>query len=91
MIKSFADKDTERFFNRQRVRQFQPIEKPGLRKLAVLNEATGLTDLRSPGNNLESLKHTHPGFYSVRVNDRFRLIFRWSDGDAYDVAITDYH
>jgi proteic killer suppression protein len=62
------------------------------RKLDMLNAATTLADLGNlPGNRLEDLKHTMAGFYSIRVNDRFRVTFRFDKGNAFDVAIEDYH
>jgi proteic killer suppression protein len=63
-----------------------------LNKLDVLNSAQGLLDLRSPpGNRLEALKGDLSGFYSIPVNNQWRIIFRWQDGNAYEVQLTDYH
>jgi proteic killer suppression protein len=68
------------------------IRKTALRKLDVLNAAYQLVDLRSPpGNRLEALKGNLQGFHSIRINDQWRVIFRWVDGGATEVAIVDYH
>ncbi len=92
MIKSFGSSETERLFNRQRYRQFQSIELIARRKLLQLDSATEVRDLASPpGNRLESLRGDRSGEYSIRINDQWRLCFRWKDGDAYDVEIVDYH
>lgn len=93
MIKSFADPDTERLFRRERVRRF-PAEllRPMLRKLVAVDAAERLDDLRvPPGNRLEKLRGDRAGQHSVRVNDQWRICFRWRDGDAYEVEIVDYH
>jgi toxin HigB-1 len=75
------------------VRHFPPNIVPvALRKLDVLNAAHALVDLRSPpGNRLEALKGNLEGFYSIRINNRWRIIFRWENGGAGQVSITDYH
>jgi proteic killer suppression protein len=93
MIRSFVHKDTERLFLRERVKKFaRPLQRAALRKLALLNAAESLDDLRvPPGNRLEKLTGDREGQYSIRVNDQWRICFRWSDGDAHDVEITDYH
>lgn len=92
MIRSFADRDTERLANRERVRAFVNIERAALRKLAMLDAAAALEDLRAPpGNRLEALKGDRAGAFSIRVNDQYRICFRWENGDAYDVELTDYH
>ena len=93
MIKSFADSDTERLFRRERVRRF-PAEllRAMLRKLVVVDAAEHLDDLRvPPGNRLEKLRGDRAGQHSIRVNDQWRIYFRWKDGDAFDVEIVDYH
>ena len=93
MIASFADRDTERLFRRERVRRF-PAEllRVMLRKLAQLDAATGLEDLRAPpANHLEKLKGDRAGQYSIRVNDQWRVCFRWAHGAPHDVTIVDYH
>ena len=93
MIKSFGHRDTERLFRRERVRGF-PAEllRVMLRKLAVIDAAEQLEDLRvPPGNRLERLHGDRAGQHSIRVNDQWRICFRWKDADAYDVEIVDYH
>lgn len=93
MIKSFADRDTEALFARERVGRF-PAEllRTMLRKLVAVDAAEALADLRvPPGNRLEKLRGDRAGQHSIRVNDQWRICFRWSDGDAYEVAIIDYH
>ncbi len=68
------------------------LQRVARRKLLLLNQAQNLNDLRVPyGNRLEALKDDRAGQHSIRVNDQWRLCFRWQDGDAYDVAIVDYH
>ena len=93
MIKSFACRETERIANDERSSAFPTgVRQGAARKLALLDTATSLNDLRSPpGNRLEKLTGDREGQHSIRINDQFRLCFRWSDGDAYDVEITDYH
>ena len=93
MIKSFRDKETERLFDRQFSRRFPGnLHRIAWRKLAVLNAAERLDDLRvPPGNRLEKLSGTREGEYSLRINDQWRICFRWLEGNAYDVEITDYH
>ncbi len=92
MIKTFADKDTEVLFNGDRVRRFVNIESVARCKLVQLNAAATLDFLRvPPGNRLEALKGDRVGQHSIRVNDQFRVCFRWRDGDALDVEIVDYH
>lgn len=92
MIKTFAYRDTEALFNGMRVRRFVNIEGPARRKLEYLDAAKVLEDLRAPpGNRLEALKGDRSGQHSIRVNDQFRVCFRWKDANAYDVEITDYH
>jgi len=93
MIKSFAARETANLYSTGRSRKFPPtVCKTGIRKLDYLNAATGLKDLRiPPGNRLERLKGKHKGKYSIRVNDQYRIVFRFVDRDAHDVEITDYH
>ena len=93
MIKSFADPDTERLFQRERVRRFPAeLQRAMLRKLVIVDAAESLDDLRvPPGNRLEKLKGDRAGQYSIRVNDQWRVCFRWERGDAHAVAIVDYH
>ncbi len=93
MIKSFRDRDTERLFMREQVRRLpKRLQRSGLRKLLILDAAERLADLRlPPGNRLEKLKGHRVGKYSIRINDQWRICFRWRDGDAYDVEIGNYH
>jgi proteic killer suppression protein len=93
VIKSFADRDTERLFNRERVKRFPAdLLRTMLRKLVSLDAADALPDLRiPPGNRLEKLKGHRAGQYSIRINDQWRICFDWKDGDAHDVEIVDYH
>lgn len=93
MIRSFADPNTQRLFLRERVKKFdRPLQRAALRKLTLLDAAESLDDLRAvPGNRLEKLVGDRAGQYSIRVNDQWRLCFRWIDGDASEVEITDYH
>ena len=93
MIKGFADRNTERLFNREPVRRF-PAEllHSMLRKLVALDAAEALEDLRvPPGNRLEKLKGRRSGQHSIRINDQWRICFTWKDGDATNVEIVDYH
>ena len=92
MIKSFACADTESLFNGKRVRRFVNIEAVAMRKLAILNRAARLDDLRvPPGNRLETLKGDRAGQHSVRVNEKFRVCFRWAKDGPEGVEIVDYH
>ena len=92
MIRSFACSDTEALFARRRVARFASFERVALRKLEQLAVAERIEDLRvPPGNRLEALKGDRAGQWSIRVNDQFRVCFRWVDGGAADVEIVDYH
>lgn len=93
MIVSFADRETEALFKRERVRRIDPrIQPAALRKLRYLDSAATLDDLRiPPGNRLEALKGDRAGQHSIRVNDQWRIVFRWADGNAHDVSVVDYH
>ncbi len=93
MIKSFRNRNTNRVFLREGLREFPAdIQHIAQRKLAILDAAEMLQDLRvPPGNRLERLSGDREGQYSVRINDQWRICFHWSDGDAYDVEIVDYH
>jgi proteic killer suppression protein len=93
MIQTFAGKESERPFNREPVKRFPPpVQRPALRKLLILDAAESVDDLRNPpGNRLEKLHGDREGQYSIRVNDQWRVCFRWDAGDAYEVEITDYH
>ncbi len=92
MIASFQDRDTERLFQRQPVRRWgDDVLRAGLRKLKMLDAAVRLEDLRAPpGNRLEKLAGDRQGRWSVRINDQWRLCFRWHDGDAHEVEVVDY-
>ena len=92
MIKSFKSKATEDLFNDLPVPRFRSFERPARRKLLYLHRARTLKDLAvPPGNHLEALKGERQGQYSIRINERWRLCFRWEDGSAFDVEIVDYH
>ena len=92
MIKLFRDKKTEALFWDKFVSDFQGMARPAKRKLDSLHAASRLGDLMiPPANRLEKLKGDRNAYYSIRVNDQWRIVFRWMDGNAYDVAIEDYH
>ena len=79
-------------FNEIPVRRFQSIERQARRKLLYLNSVLTLRDLlQPPGNKLEALKGNRRGQHSIRINDQWRICFRWQDGNAFDVEIVDYH
>lgn len=96
MIVSFGDDATADLYHGKtthRVRRFpQAIIRSALRKLDMINAADRIIDLREPaGNRLEALKGDFEGYFSIRVNDQWRIIFQWKDNNAYRVSITDYH
>jgi len=93
MIKSFRCKETEKIFLRQRSARIPAdVYRITLRKLLLLDAAEKLEDLRiPPGNRLEKLTGNRQGQHSIRINDQWRICFRWSEGDAYEVEIVDYH
>ena len=92
MIRSFRDRETEGLFHNQRVAAFQSIASQAMRKLNDLDGAVSLQSLRDVrGNRLESLSGNRAGQYSIRINLRWRICFRWSDDGPYDVEIVDYH
>ena len=93
MIQSFRDRDSESLFQRVPVRRFAlAVQRAALRKLLILDAAEELADLRvPPGNRLEKLHGGREGQYSIRVNDQWRICFRWHAGHAADVEIVDYH
>ncbi len=96
MIASFADRAAEALFHGETgkaIRKIPPdIRSVGVRKLDLLNAAHELQDLRvPPGNRLEALKGDLRGKHSIRINDQWRILFRWKDGDAHEVEIDDYH
>jgi proteic killer suppression protein len=93
VIRSFASGETERFFATGKSRRLPPeIRKRAAMRLTQLNAATRLDDLRvPPSNRLEALKHDRTGQWSIRINDQWRVCFRFENGDAFDVEIVDYH
>lgn len=92
MIQSFSDHDTEQLFREERNRRFNAIARIALRKLIQLNRAGRVRDMAvPPGNHLETLSGKLAGHYSIRINDQWRIVFRWSDAGPAEVAIVDYH
>ncbi len=92
MIQSFSDKDTEELFVFESNRRFGAITRVALRKLFQMNHAVKLDDLAvPPGNRLEALRGPLAGFHSIRVNDQWRIVFRWTDSGPTEVSIVDYH
>jgi toxin HigB-1 len=92
MIKGFRCKDTENLFQDEAVPRFQSIERVARRKLEMLEAAVELNDLRQPpGNRLEALRGNRKDQHSIRINERWRVCFKWKDGYAHDVEIVDYH
>ena len=93
VIQSFADKATAAVFAGMEVRRLpRPIQDTARRKLKLIDAASSLDTLRvPPGNRLEALHGDRKGQWSIRVNQQWRICFRWSDGDAHDVEIVDYH
>jgi len=93
MIKSFKDRETEGIWHGQRSRRLAAnIQSVARRKLRMLNNAQSINDLRiPPANRLERLKGRRKGQHSIRINDQWRVCFRWAKGEAYDVEIVDYH
>jgi toxin HigB-1 len=92
MIRSFRDHRTETLFNDQDTPGFRSIERIARRKLLYLHQVQRLDELKiPPGNRLEALKGPRKGQHSIRINDQWRICFRWKDGDAFDVQIVDYH
>ena len=93
MIRSFACAETEKLLNDESSRRLPTqIQRTGRRKLLLLHQARRLQDLRVPyGNHLEVLKDDRAGQHSIRINDQWRLCFRWQGEDAWDVEIVDYH
>ena len=96
MIGSFGDSATEDFYHGRsssRIRRFPPdIRRTALRKLDLVNNASGFQDLRiPPGNRLEALQGDLENYYSIRVNDQWRVVFRWEGQNAYEVRLVDYH
>lgn len=92
MIDSFACKQTEKLFNGEKNKLPQNIQRVGLRKLLMLSQANSLDEMKfPPSNHLHPLLHERKDQHAVRVNRQYRLCFRFENGNAYDVEITDYH
>ena len=93
MIISFGSKETEKIWNGERVKKLPTeIQETGRRKLRMLNNSQNLIDLPiPPSNKLEKLKGDLKEYYSIRINDQWRIIFKWDNGNATEVEITDYH
>lgn len=93
MIRDFANRDTELIWQGVRSRRLpEDVQRTGLRKLMYLDRARAIADLRAPpGNRLEQLRGDRDGQWSIRINDQWRICFRWVNGDAKNVEIVDYH
>lgn len=93
MIRSFASKQTQEIWEGRQSRRLPPdVQRIARRKLRMINNATNVAELRVPPNNrLERLKGDRSGMYSIRINDQWRICFRWEDGDVHDVELVDYH
>ena len=93
MIRSFRDAETRKVFDRQRSRRLPlDVQRRAYRKLLLLDAAESLDDLKvPPGNRLERLRRDRAGEHSIRINDQWRVCFKWKDGDAHDVEVCDYH
>ncbi len=92
MIQSFADADTRQLFEEERNKKFASIARVALRKLMQMNRAGRLSDLAvPPGNRLEALRGDYAGRHSIRVNEQWRIVFRWTDSGPAEVAIVNYH
>lgn len=93
MIKTFGDKETEKIWNGIRSKKLpNEIQHVARRKLRMLNNAQNVTDLKvPPANRLEKLKGSLENYYSIRINDQWRIIFEWINNDAYTIKIVDYH
>jgi proteic killer suppression protein len=92
MIQSFADDETEAVFLTGKSRRWAKIARVAARRMQAVDFATAIEDLQNPpGNRLEKLKGNRKGRWSIRINDQFRVCFRWDGDDAWDVEIVDYH
>ncbi len=91
MIRSFRCKDTQALYEGKRSKPFASVRSVAERKLQMLDAATTLGDLATPGNHLEALKGDREGQHSIRINGQFRVCFRWTDAGPEDVEIVDYH
>jgi proteic killer suppression protein len=93
MILSFGNKNTQKIWEGERIKGLSTdLQETGRRKLRMLNNSQNIADLQiPPSNRLEKLKGNLKGFYSIRINDQWRIIFKWNSGNASDVEIIDYH
>ena len=93
MIKTFKNDETQKIYQRQRSRKLpSDIQQVALRELRMINNSVTINDLRvPPANRLEKLSGNRAGLWSIRINDQWRVCFRWEGSDAYDVEIADYH
>jgi proteic killer suppression protein len=93
VIKTFKDDETQKIYQRQRSHKLpSDIQQVALRKLRMINNSVSINDLRvPPANHLEKLSGDRAGQWSIRINDQWRVCFRWESSDAYDVEIADYH
>ena len=92
MIRSFADSETERIFQRFHSRRFAAVERVAFRKLRQIETVERIEELAEPpGNRLEKLRGDREGQWSIRINNQWRVCFAWRDGDAWPVEIVDYH
>jgi proteic killer suppression protein len=92
MIRSFADQKTEQVFRHRHSRKYAAIERVALRKLRQIHAVSTVEELyEPPGNKLEKLRGDREGQWSLRINQQYRICFEWSNGDAYEVEIVDYH
>ena len=93
MIKSFADKETDKIWNGNQSRKLPVnIQSVARRKLRILNNAQNINDLRiPPANHLEKLSGNFGGFFSIRINNQWRIMFKWENDNAFEVQIIDYH
>ncbi len=92
MIRSFRNKDTRQIYEGEKVKKWLSIHRQIEKKLQILDAATSLEDLKHlPGNRFEALKGDRKGQYSIRINQQWRVCFRWEEGEPLDVEIVDYH
>jgi len=92
MIQSFADEETETVFKTGTSKRWRNMARVAARRLQAIDFASAIEDLRNPpGNRLEKLKGSREGWWSIRINDQYRVCFRWDGTDAWDVEIVDYH
>ena len=93
MIMSFGDRDTEQLFYRERIKKLPPeLLQRARAKLLIIDAAVDENDLAiPPGNRFEKLKGDKKGLCSIRINDQWRVVFKWAEGNAHDVTVTDYH